>query len=103
MHRLLSQLMQTEISDPRLLGVSITRVETTPSGHGLIVWIHHHSADAMDTERRLNQLAPHLMHLLRQALHRQRLPKLRFSWDEAMDKGEKVMRLMQDFSSDGDS
>ncbi len=96
MHRLLSQLIQTEISDPRLIGMSITRVESTSSGYGLIIRVHRMKADPVDCERGLNRLAPHFMHLLRHALPRRRLPKIRFQWDEAMDRGGDVIQLLND-------
>jgi len=96
-HRLLSQLMQTEINDPRLIGISITRVESSSSGHGMLIWVHHIKADPADSERRLNRLAPHFMYLLRHALPRQRLPDLHFRWDDAMDRGGKIVLLLDTF------
>jgi len=91
-HRLLGMLMQSEISDPRLIGACITRIEAKPSGHDLIVWFHRmNDDDHAASEQRLNKLAPHLMHRLRQALPRSRLPKIHFRWDDPLDKGDAVL------------
>ncbi|MFQ5355421.1 MAG: ribosome-binding factor A [Mariprofundaceae bacterium] len=98
-YRLLTQLMQREISDPRLADINITRVESTPSGHGMIIWIHRLEVkDAEECERGLNKLAPHFMHLLRHSLPKQRLPKIQFRWDIALEKGDKVLSLLHDLN-----
>jgi ribosome-binding factor A len=101
MHRLLSQLMQREISDPRLIGISITRAEITFSGRGMTVWVHRLEVDdPKDCEDRLNRLVPHFMYLLRQALSKQHLPEIRFRWDETMEKSGKVLHMLRELEGE---
>ena len=91
-HRMLVTLVQSEVSDPRLSGTCITRVEAKPSGHNLIIWFHRmNDEDHAASEQRLNKLAPHFLHRLRRALPRSRLPRIHFRWDEALDKGDAVL------------
>ncbi len=97
MHRLLTQLMQRDISDPRLVDINITRVEGTPSGHGMIIWVHRLDAqNSGECEQGLNRLAPHFLHLLRKSLPKQRLPKIEFRWDVVLEKGNKVLHLLHE-------
>ncbi|MDX8387755.1 MAG: ribosome-binding factor A [Ghiorsea sp.] len=96
MHRLLTTLMLREIEDPMLLGISLTRFEVKDV-NGLAV-AHVHSILPMEEKeavKRLNGLAPHLLHMLRKAMPKKRLPELQFRWDDALDKTNLVMDTMQ--------
>jgi len=94
-HRLLTTLMQREIDDPTLLGISITRLEPSKARQGMSVFVHRmdESNPAMVVER-LNKIRPHLEHELRKALPKRRFPTLRFLWDDAFDKSGTVMDLL---------
>lgn len=95
-HRLLATLMQSEVSDPRLRGVCITRIEAKPAGHDVTVWVHRpDDEDHEACERRLNTLAPYLMRRLGRALPKSRLPRLHFHWDDALDKGDAVLSALR--------
>jgi len=86
--RLLSQLMQREIADPRLMDISIARAEPAHGGQQRILWVHKPGEEEPDyCIRHLNRLAPHFSHRLRRSLPRRRLPKLVFRWDETIDSG----------------
>lgn len=95
LHRLLTTLMQREIDDPRLLGISITRLELSKGNQSLSVWIHRigeeNGGEAVEI---LNRLAPHFQHGLRRALPKKRIPDLRFKWDDAFDAGGQVLDLI---------
>jgi ribosome-binding factor A len=96
MHRLLTTLMLREIEDPMLLGISLTRFEITDV-NGLAI-AHVHSILPMEKKeavKRLNSLSPHLLHLLRKAMPKKRLPELKFRWDDALDKTNLVMDTMK--------
>ena len=95
-HRLLTTLMQREISDPRLVGIGITRVEAAHHNHLLRVWVHRGGeVDSEACVHSLNKLAGHFMHELRRALPRRRLPTIRFFWDEPFDEGGKVLDILK--------
>jgi len=94
--RLLAILMQREIAEPRLLGLCITRLESIHGGRRLHVWVHKPGVD--DTSgcvERLNQLSPHFYHELRRAMPRRRLPRLVFVWDESIEAGGDMLRLLR--------
>ncbi|MFQ5581753.1 MAG: ribosome-binding factor A [Mariprofundaceae bacterium] len=95
-HRLLGTLLQRDISDPRLQGIVITRVEAAHGRHLLKIWVHRSGEeDAEECTRRLSRLIPHFTHELRRALPCKRLPALKFCWDAAIDKGGDVLHLLQ--------
>jgi ribosome-binding factor A len=95
-HRLLTTLMQREISDPRLIGVGITRVEAVHHNHQLHIWVYRSGeTDTQACVRSLNRLAPHFAHELRRALPRRRLPAIRFMWDEPFSEGGKVLDILK--------
>ncbi|RMH62116.1 MAG: ribosome-binding factor A [Zetaproteobacteria bacterium] len=93
--RLLSLMLVREIADPRLQGVAITRVEVAGK-HSLTVWVHGIDLDPALCVEQLNRMRPHFEHALRRSLARRRLPGLRFRWDEAVDRGESVMRRLRE-------
>lgn len=101
LHRLLTILMQREIDDPRLAGLTITEVSITGKTEHAWVKVHH----ILDVDRafcveKLNKLAPHFEHSLRRSLKRRRIPKIEFSWDDALDKGNAVMDTLQKLHRD---
>jgi len=93
--RLLSTLLLRDISDPRIQGVSITRVEAA-GRQSLHIWVYHHGeVEAEACIDALNRMAPHFGHELRRALPRRRLPEIRFMWDAAFEKSGEVLQLLQ--------
>jgi len=93
--RLLSTLMQRDIADPRLIGMCITRIEPSHGGQSVRVWVH--KSDEGDTDvciDRLNHLASHFSHELRRAMPKRRLPKLLFCWDQSIEDGGDMIRLL---------
>jgi len=103
MHRLLATLMQRDISDPRLAGMSITRVEAVHGGQQVRVMVHKPGeVDEKMCIEQLNHLAPHFAHQLRHAMPKRRLPGLKFCWDDAIDGAANVTRLLNamEFSDD---
>jgi len=99
-HRLLSTLMQRDISDPRLTDINITRIEPASGGQKLIIWVHgYHTKDQADCINRLNRLASHFMHELSHALVRRRLPRLSFQWDSVIDSSGEVLDILRKLES----
>ncbi len=95
LQRLLGTLLSREISDVRLVGISITRLEYHSAARYIEVFVHRMSEeDASDCVARLNRMAPSLSHALRKALPKRRLPNLRFHWDEAFDKEGDMLKLL---------
>jgi len=94
-HRLLTTLMQREIDDPKLFGITITRLEPSKARQGMTVYVHRmQESDPLSIIERLNRICPHFEHELRRALPKRRLPSLHFRWDDAFDKSGSVMDLL---------
>ncbi len=93
--RLLATMIIRDVSDPRLHGVSITRVESA-GVHVLNVWVH--AIQEVDPEvcvRQLMRMKPHFEHALRRAMPRRRIPALRFQWDHAADRAHSVQERLR--------
>lgn len=94
-HRLLTTLMQREIDDPKLFGVTITRLEPSKAQQGMSVYVHRmNETDPKDVVDRLNKIRPHFEHELRRALPKRRFPSLKFRWDDAFDKSSSVLDVL---------
>ncbi len=98
-HRLLTTLLQREVEDPMLVGISLTRLDLTDAQGHALAYVHSMlPVDKQECIHRLNKLSPHLSHLLRKAMSKKRLPELVFRWDDALDKTHDVMDTMQAIS-----
>ncbi len=100
--RLLGILLYRDVADPRLEGLSITRVEGA-GRHQVTVWVHKPGKD-FDPEvclEVLERLRPHFEHELRRAIPRRRLPALEFRWDEAFDRSSEVLDLLRQLERSG--
>jgi ribosome-binding factor A len=94
-HRLLTTLMQRDIDDPKLFGITITRLEASKAKQSMTVYVHRmQESDPVGVVSRLNKICPHLEHGLRRALPKRRLPSLTFRWDDAFDKSSTVLDLL---------
>ena len=94
-HRLLTTLMQREIDDPKLFGVTITRIEPSKAQQGMNIYVHRMGdVDPKDIVARLNKICPYFEHELRRALPKKRFPSLRFRWDDAFDKSSSVLDVL---------
>ncbi len=99
-HRLLTTLLQREVEDPMLQGISLTRLDVTDAQGHAIAYVHSMiPVEQQECVKRLNRLSPHLLHQLRKAMPKKRLPKLVFRWDEALDQTYSVMDTMDNLRS----
>jgi len=96
MHRLLTILLQRDVEDPMLLGISLTRFELSDVNGQAIAYVHSMlPMEQKEALRRLNKLCPHFLHLLRKAMAKKRMPDLEFRWDDALDKTHQVLDIMK--------
>jgi len=97
--RLLSTLLLRDVSDPRLSGLTITRIEA--SGRQLVtIWLYHAGEeDAKSCLKAMEKMAPHFEHELRRVMPRRRLPKLRFRWDDAFEKSGDVLMMLRNLEN----
>lgn len=94
--QILSELLLREVADPRLLGVTVTRVELDQELQFARVWVN-----ALGEEERQAEILVAMGHakgfLRREVGKRVRLrktPDLQFRWDASLEEGERMNRLI---------
>jgi len=101
--RLLAELIQTEVRDPRLGMVTITAVEVTHElEHAKVFFtVLGETAQAEETGRILNHAAGFLRSALARRLKLRSTPQLHFVYDTSIEHGNRLSALIdQAVSSD---
>ena len=80
----MSQILSTEISDPGIGLVTVTRVKVTPDlSLARVYWtIIGSPADRKQTTKALRRAAPYVRHLLAGRMTLRRVPEVTFMFDE---------------------
>lgn len=95
-HRLLTQLLQRDVDDPQLRMITLTSVDVSRGSYDAIILVHSLvEVDKDDCMSRLKRMTPYFQHALCSALKRRVVPRLRFVWDEGMDKTESLMSVLR--------
>ncbi|HHS97927.1 MAG TPA: 30S ribosome-binding factor RbfA [Chloroflexi bacterium] len=98
----LTDLLQTQVNDPRLSMVTITGVEVTPDTRRADVYITALGGPDVKEEV-LDGLQSAAGFLRRELGHRIRLrntPELVFHWDESFEHGERIDLLLEQIKDD---
>lgn len=91
----LSELIRSEIKDPRVGMVSLTAVELTPDyAHAKVFLSTLSPAQVPDTLKGLQRAAGFLRHALGQQIHLHTLPQLHFVYDDSMGRGSSRSQLI---------
>jgi ribosome-binding factor A len=94
----LMDLIQREMSDPRIGFATVTRVETARDLRHARVWISVYGTD--EEQRRsiaaLSAAAPWLRRRLGERLTLRNVPELAIRLDESIASGDRVLRLLRD-------
>lgn len=112
--RELSGLIRQELTDPRVAGTTVTRVDVSPDLKQAKISVSNLGDDASLKEAVsvLNRATGRLRHGLGDRLHMRAVPNLRFVADLQMREADRVNRLLQEAlrvdaqhqqSSDGES
>jgi ribosome-binding factor A len=96
-HNLLSQKMLSDISDPRLAGIQITRVAMTKDLR--IARIYYHMMDASDeqrqqAERGFGSAAGFFRRMIGEEISLKFTPEVEFYYDESIDVRERIEELL---------
>jgi ribosome-binding factor A len=98
----LSQMLATEVRDPGVGLVTVTRVKLTADlSLARVYW----TALAEDKERKvtakaLGRTAPYLRHLLSQRLALRRVPEIVFQYDESVAAQDRIERIIQELHAE---
>ena len=96
--RELSQLIRTQVRDPRVGVVTVTAVEMASDLGSARVFVRviGDQAEFQETLAGLDAAAPFLRGLLGRLLHIRRIPELRFREDRSMKHARRIEQLLAD-------
>ena len=103
LRREISELIQREVKDPRLGAfVTVTEVDTSTDLKYAKVFVSCISGkqEEQNTLKVLNAAAGFLRTELAKNLRLRRIPELSFYWDDSIEHGDRVLRLIDQVSSE---
>ncbi|HYD56463.1 MAG TPA: 30S ribosome-binding factor RbfA [Burkholderiales bacterium] len=93
--RELSDLLQRELRDPRVGMVTITAVDVSPDfSHAKVLFTIFEKDKLADTVEGLRRSAGFLRSQLAKRLKLYTTPQLRFEYDESVERGDRLSRLI---------
>jgi ribosome-binding factor A len=105
LERILNDLLQFEVKDPRLKGVRVSEVSL--SGDLGVARVFYSTldpdADVGPVETALEKAAAFMRSRLGREIRLRRVPELRFLQDESAREGIRMTRLIDDASADAES
>jgi ribosome-binding factor A len=99
----LSNLLRLEIKDPRLSSfVAVTQVVTSPDLKNATVFVSNLGGEErkQETLHALGAAAGFLHHELTRRLDMRQAPDLHFQWDDSIERGERLLRLMDEVAAE---
>lgn len=92
----LSEMLIYEISDPRLVGVSITEVKVDRELAFASIYVSalEGSERAKEILEGFHSAQNYLRHELAQRIDLRTFPRLRFHWDPTLERADKIERLI---------
>lgn len=99
--RILSEALLTKVQDPRIGLVSVTRVRVSPEFDTAQVWFSVLGDETVreETLRGLRSAASFLQSEIARAVRLRRTPRLRFLYDDSLDRGLRVEAALRDLAS----
>jgi ribosome-binding factor A len=106
LRREISDLIQHHLRDPRLGDfVCVTEVETSPDLQYAKVFVSSIGGQAEEARvlEVLNPAAGFIRSELAKKIRMRRIPELRFLWDNSIEHGDKILRLLDQVSEEKNS
>ena len=99
---LISELLARRIKDPRLQGVDVTGVTLSPTMREATVFVSALDGAAVkgDVMDGLEAAKGFLRHEVGQRLKLRSVPELYFRWDDSLESGDHVLRLLDDLNQE---
>jgi ribosome-binding factor A len=101
--REISELIQHQIRDPRLdVFIAVTEVNTSPDLKYAKVFVSclNGKQEAPKTLEGLNAASGFLRTELAKKIKLRRIPELSFLWDDSIEHGDRILRLIDQVSSE---
>ena len=93
--RELSELVQRELRDPRVGMITITSVDVSPDlSHAKVFFTTLDAGNVKEAEQGLKRAAGFLRSQLAKRIKLYTTPELRFSYDESVERGDRLSRLI---------
>lgn len=94
---LVSEIIQREISDPRLDSVVVNRVELARDGSFARLFVSSYLPEAKSDEikKALRKASGFIRKNLASRLDLRIVPSLRFQWDDSVKEGEEVLSALR--------
>lgn len=92
----LANLVQREVKDPRVLGATFTAVEVTSDLEHAKVWFTTFNADHVACQQGLTRASGFLRSELAQRMKMRTVPKLSFVYDESVERGARLSRMIDE-------
>jgi ribosome-binding factor A len=104
LRRSISEAILTKVQDPRIGLVTVTRVETSPEYDTARVYVSIYGDESAreDTLRGLRSAASFLQSEIAKSVRMRRTPKLRFLYDESIERGFRIDAALRELGGRGD-
>lgn len=102
LQRRLAELIQTELKDPHLDMINITHIDVSKDLSLAMVFVTTLSDDKQVQAQNvavLNKAASHLRHCLAADSTWRKLPALRFKYDEAFQRSQRLVSLLENIAA----
>ena len=97
-----SQILSTEVADPGIGLVTVTRVKVTPDlSLARIYWtLMGDQAERKKTQKALTRAASYVRHLLSTRMSLRRSPEVIFTFDQAVTAQDRVEEILQEIKQE---
>ena len=97
LRREIALLVHAAVREHALPSVSVSDVEVTRDLDSATIYVTALIGDeSKEAVAALNELAKEFRHVLSQSMKLRRVPELRFKYDDSVDKGERIEKLLRD-------
>jgi len=98
----LADLLSREVHDPGVGFLTITRVDVSPDLHQARVYYTSMGDDKArrESRRALQRASPFLRRQIGQRLRLKRVPELEFVFDESIEQGDRIERILQEINAE---
>lgn len=97
----LAEAIPRELRDPRVGFVTLTDVELTPDYAYATVFFTVLNGSVEESEKALNDSAGYLRNLIFKKMRIHTVPRLRFKYDNSVERGSEISKLIDNALHDG--
>lgn len=105
MQRVLTQILETQVNDPRVEGVYITDITVDRELDYANIYVSSLEGKSQSEEilEGLSNASGFIRYSLSQEIELRVMPKLRFYWDETPEKADRIESLIKDLREERDA